>query len=60
MADRVLEPVRCAACQREVTALSWTLGICPAVPTQGHRLTEAGLLALVLRPRLEGDEEVKP
>lgn len=49
----VVEPIRCVKCQHEVTLLSYTLGVCPAAPTRGHHLTEAALLALALRPRLE-------
>ena len=49
---RILEPVRCAACGRAVTAENWASDLCLVAPAGRHRLTGRDLLALTLRPRL--------
>ena len=52
---RILEPIRCRDCQREVTIDNWMVGFCPAhrASESGHQLTWEGVLAMGLRSRLE-------
>ena len=52
---RILEPIRCRDCRREVTIDNWMVGFCPASES-GHQLTWEGVLAMGLRSRLEGRE----